>query len=125
MANEITTTAYDDVTHPSLVEPVMIAALAEQPGLWALSREFNLIGKPTAAAKIPKEVSWWGSADDDGAGVDAELNGTEGTHAGNTASATSSGESPARTRAAPSHPPRCAATAFATPAMHNHRPSRR
>lgn len=90
MANEITTTAYDDVTHPSLVEPVMIAALAEQPGLWALSREFNLIGKPTAAAKIPKEVSWWGSADDDGAGVDAELNGTEGTDVSNTASTTSS-----------------------------------
>ena len=77
MANEITTTAYDDLTHASLVEPTMVGALAEQPGLWALCREFSAIGKSTSAVKIPKEVSFWGTPADDGAGVDTELNGTE------------------------------------------------
>ncbi len=89
MANEITTTTLDDLTNATLVEPVIIYALSEQPGLWRLCREFNLIGKPTLAAKIPTETSWWGSADDDGAGVDLEFNGTEATTLSNTA--TSSG----------------------------------
>lgn len=90
MANEITTTAYDDLTHASLVEPTMVGALAEQPGLWALCREFSAIGKSTSAVKIPKEVPFWGTPADDGAGVDTELNGTEGTDLSNTASTTSS-----------------------------------
>ena len=90
MADEITTTAYNDVTHASLIEPTMIGALAEQPGLWALCREFNYIGKSTNVAKIPKEVSFWGSANDDGASVDTELNATEGTDLSNTASTTDS-----------------------------------
>ena len=90
MANEITTTAYDDITHAALIEPTMIAALAEQPGLWALCREFNYIGRSTNVARVPKEVSFWGSANDDGAGVDTELNATQGTDLSNTASTTAS-----------------------------------
>ena len=90
MANEITTTAYDDITHAALIEPTMIAALAEQPGLWALCREFNYIGRSTNVARIPKEVSFWGTANDDGAGVDTELNGAEGTDLSNIANTTTS-----------------------------------
>ncbi len=90
MANEVTSTAYNDVIHASLIEPTMIGALAEQPGLWALCREFNYIGKSTSVAKIPKEVSFWGTANDDGAGVDTEMNATEGTDLSNTASTTDS-----------------------------------
>lgn len=85
MANEITTTTLDDLTNATLVEPVIIYALSEQPGLWRLCREFNLIGKPTLAAKIPTETSWWGSADDDGAGVDLEFDGAQATALSNTA----------------------------------------
>lgn len=85
MASEITTTTLDDLTNATLVEPVIIQALSERPGLFQMCREFNLIGKPTLAAKIPTETSWWGSANDDGAGVDTEYNATEATSLGNTA----------------------------------------
>lgn len=88
MANETTTTTLDDVTHASLIEPYMINALSEQAGLFRVCKEFNLTGKSTKAAKIPSETSWWGSANDDGAGVDTEFNGTEGTELSNTAIST-------------------------------------
>lgn len=91
MANETTTTSLDDLTHTSLVQPVVIAALSEQPWLWKTSREFvSIADQATSAAKIPKETSWWGSPNDDGAGVDTEFNGTEGTDLSNTQVATSS-----------------------------------
>jgi hypothetical protein len=77
MANEITTTTMNDVTNTSLVEPVIILALSEKAGLTIRScREFNAIGKPTAALLIPTQTSYWGSPDDDGAGVATAFNGT-------------------------------------------------
>lgn len=91
MANEITTTTLDDLTNASLVQPVLIYALSEQPGIaMRMCREFNLIGQPTLAAKIPTETSWWGSANDDGAGVATAFNGTEATALSNTAVSTGS-----------------------------------
>jgi hypothetical protein len=90
MASETTTTTLDDLTNATLVEPVVILALTERPGLYRFCREFNLIGKATLAAKIPTETSWWGSPADDGAGVDTELNGTEATALSNTAVSTGS-----------------------------------
>lgn len=90
MASEITTTTLDDLTNATLVEPVIIHALSEQPGLYRFCREFNLIGKPALAAKIPTETSWWGSADDDGVGIDTEFNATEATALSNTAVSTGS-----------------------------------
>lgn len=89
MANEITTTAYNDIVNASIVEPVFIAALAEQSGLWALCREFNLIGRGASALGIPKGVSFCGTPDDAGAGVDGEYDATEGSDISNTASTTS------------------------------------
>lgn len=89
MANEITTTAYNDIVNATIVEPVFIAALAEQSGLWALCREFNLIGRGTSALGIPKGVSFVGTPDDAGAGVDTEFDATEGSDISNTASTTS------------------------------------
>lgn len=89
MANEITTTTMNDVTNSALVEPVIIMALSEQPGIAVQScREFNAIGKATNALTIPTQTSYWGSANDDGAGVDAEFNGTEATALSNTAVST-------------------------------------
>jgi len=89
MANEITTTTMNDVTNASLVEPVIIAALSEQSGITISScREFNAIGKPTNALLIPTQTSYWGSANDDGVGVDTEFNGTEATALSNTAVST-------------------------------------
>lgn len=85
MANETTTSTLDDYTNASLVEPTVILALSERPGLFRMCREFNLIGKPTLAAKIPTETSWWGSANDDGAGVDTEFDATQATALANTA----------------------------------------
>jgi len=91
MALETTTTTLDDLTNATLVEPVVIMALSEQPGIAIRScREFNLIGKPTLAAKIPTQTSFWGSANDRGAGVDTEFDGTEGTALSNTQVATGS-----------------------------------
>lgn len=86
MANETTTTTLDDFTHSSLTEPTVIMALTEQAGFVTRNfREFSAIGKSTNAIKIPTQTAWWGSPDDDGAGVDTEFNGTEGTALSNTA----------------------------------------
>lgn len=90
MANEITTTTFDDLTHTSLVQPVIIRALTERPGLFRFCREFNIIDQPTNAAKIPTETSYWGSANDDGVAVDLEFNATEATSLANTAFSTGS-----------------------------------
>jgi hypothetical protein len=85
MANETTTSTLDDYTNASLTEPTVILALSERPGLMRFCREFNLIGKPTLAAKIPTETSWWGSANDDGVGVDTEFDASQATALSNTA----------------------------------------
>lgn len=88
MANEITTTTFDDLTHASLVQPVLIRALTEKPGLFRFAREFNIIDQSTNAAKLPTETSYWGSANDDGAGVDTEFDATQATSLSNTAFST-------------------------------------
>jgi len=88
MANETTTTTLDDVTHASLIEAYLIAALSEQSGLYRFAKEFDYRGKSTAAVKVPSETSWWGSANDDGAGVDTEYNATQATELSNTAVST-------------------------------------
>jgi hypothetical protein len=88
MANEITMTTFDDLTHSSLVQPVIIRALTEKPGMFRFCREFNLIDQPTNAAKLPTETSYWGAANDDGVGVDTEFNATEATSLSNTAFST-------------------------------------
>lgn len=91
MASETTTTSLDDLTHTSLVQPVVIAALSEMPALWKLTREFaSIADQATSAAKIPKETAWWGTPNDDGAGVATAFNGTEGTDLGNTQAASGS-----------------------------------
>lgn len=85
MANEITTSTLDDLTNANLVEPVVIMALSEQPGIAIEScREFSLIGKPATGIKIPTQTAYWGSANDRGAGVDTEFDGTQGTALSNT-----------------------------------------
>ena len=90
MANETTTTSLDDFTHASLIEPTVILALSEQGGFVTRNfREFSAIGKSTNAIKIPVQTSWWGTPNDDGAGVDSEFNGTEGSELGNTQVASS------------------------------------
>lgn len=90
MSNEITTTTFDDLTHTSLVQPVIIRALTEKPGLFRFCREFNIIDQSTNAAKLPTETSYWGSANDDGAGVDTEFDATQATSLSNTAFSTGS-----------------------------------
>ena len=88
MANETTTSTLDDLTNASLVEPYLIHALSEQPGLYKFAKEFNLVDKPTNALKIPSETSWWGSANDAGAGVDTEFDATQASALANTAIST-------------------------------------
>lgn len=86
MANEITTSTLDDITHAYLIEPTLIAALSEQPGLsQRMCREFSLVGKATNAAQIPTETAYWGSANDRGAGVATAFNQAQATSLGNTA----------------------------------------
>ena len=88
MANETTTSTADDITNASLVQPYMVKALSEVGGLWRFAKSFDITGQGTAAAKIPVEASWWGSPDDDGAGVDTEFNAAQGTDLSNTAVST-------------------------------------
>lgn len=88
MANETTTTTLDDLTNSSLVEPTIIYALSEQPGLYRFCREFDARDKPTNSLKIPTETAYWGSANDRGVGVDTELNASEATALGYTAIST-------------------------------------
>jgi hypothetical protein len=88
MANETTTTTLDDLTNASLIQPYLVKALTEIPGFAAFAKEFNLIGQATATAKIPTETSWWGSPNDDGAGVDTEFNATAVTDLANNAVST-------------------------------------
>lgn len=90
MALETTTATADDLTHASLIQPVMIRALQARARLYRFCRQFNLIGQSTAAAKIPVQTSWWGSAADRGAGVDTEFNTSEGAALGNTQVSTGS-----------------------------------
>ena len=91
MAAETTTTTLNDLTHSSLVEPVIILALSEQPGIAnRVCREFNIVGKPTNAISIPVETSWWGTAGSTAdEGVDTEFDATQATALGNTSFATS------------------------------------
>jgi hypothetical protein len=84
MTDEITTTSFNDLTHTSLIQPVIVRALTEKPGMFRFAREFDIVNQPTNAASIPTETSYWGSANDDGAGVDTEFDGTQGTSLGNT-----------------------------------------
>lgn len=88
MSNETNTTTLDDLTHASLIEPYLIRALTEQPGLYRFCKEFDMRAKATNALKIPSETSWWGSANDDGAGVDTEYDATQATALANTAVST-------------------------------------
>lgn len=88
MANETTTTTLDDLTNPSLIQPYIVRALSEIPGLAAFAKEFNLVGQATKTAKIPTETSWWGAANDRGVGVDLEFDATELTDIANTAVST-------------------------------------
>jgi hypothetical protein len=88
MANETTTSTIDDLTNASLVQPYMIAALSEMPGLTRVCKEFDLRNQGSKAAKIASETSWWGSANDDGAGVATAFNGTEASAVANTAVST-------------------------------------
>ncbi len=90
MADEITTTSHNDITNPTLAVPYIVRALSEKPGLWRLCKEWNLTGDFAApAVVIPKEVSFWGSPDDNGTGTDTEFDATQATDLANTAVTTS------------------------------------
>lgn len=85
MANETTTATLDDITNASLVVPHMIRALSERPGLYMLAKEFDLTANHASPSmKLPVETSWWGSANDDGTGVDLEYDATQGSDLSNT-----------------------------------------
>lgn len=86
MANEITTTSHNDITNPTLAVPYIQRALSEKPGFWRFCKEWNLTSDFAAPAfVVPREVSFWGSADDNGAGTDTEFDATEATDLANTA----------------------------------------
>ncbi len=88
--NETTTTTLASTINSVLVEPTIVRALSERPGLMGYCRELDYRGKSTSSAKIPTEVAYWGSPDDHGVGVDLEYNATEATALGNTPFSTGS-----------------------------------
>lgn len=86
MANEITTTSHNDIINPTLAVPYIVRALSEKPGLWRFCKEWDLTGDfASGAMVVPREVSFWGSPDDNGAGVDTEYDATEASDLSNTA----------------------------------------
>lgn len=85
MANEISTSSVASFTNSGLVQPVVILALSEQPGLAIrMCREFNAVNQKTTSIKIPTQTSYWGTPNDRGAGVATAFNGTEAVGLGNT-----------------------------------------
>lgn len=87
--NQITATTFDDLTHSTLTTAIVIAALSEMPGLEKFAREIN-VPDGAQGVKIPTETSWWGSANDDGASVDTELDASETVDLSNTSASTGS-----------------------------------
>lgn len=90
MANEITTTAFNDFVNSAAVIPVLIGALQEQSFCWKVCRDFTgqYAGRGTNSLTIPKEDSLF-TAGDNGTGADTEYDATEGTDLSNTAMTTS------------------------------------
>lgn len=90
MANEITTTAWNDVVNSAAVIPVLIGALQEQSGLYKVCRDFTgqYAGRGTNSLTIPKEDSLF-TAGDNGLTADTEYDATEATDLSNTATTTS------------------------------------
>jgi hypothetical protein len=89
MAGESTTTTINDFAYSAVISTFIMATLAEHslPMTWC--KEFNLIGQPSASVDVGYFDSNFGSAEDNGAGVDAEYDATEATALGNTAIASS------------------------------------
>lgn len=89
MANESNTTTINDFAYSAVISTFIMATLAEHslPMTWC--KEFNLIGQPSNSVDVGYFDSAYGSAEDNGAGVDAEYDATEGTALGNTAIASS------------------------------------
>lgn len=86
MANEITTTSHNDITNASLTYPFIIRALSENPDIWFHAKQFDITsGFASPVLSLPVENAFWGSANDDGAGVDTEFDGAQGTDLANTA----------------------------------------
>lgn len=86
MSNETTTTTTAGAINTSIVQPTVILALSERPGLAVrVCREFNVTGQGTGTAKIPTQTSYWGSPGDRGAGVATAFDGVQATEPGNTA----------------------------------------
>lgn len=85
MANETTTTTANDITYSAVIAPAFLATLAEHslPMTWC--NEYDITGQPSNAIDIPRAASDYGSADDDGAGVDTEYDATQGTALSNVA----------------------------------------
>lgn len=85
MANESTTSTINDFAYSAVISTFIMATLAEHslPMTWC--KEFNLIGQPSNSVDVGYFDSSYGSADDNGAGVDTEYDQTEATPLGNTA----------------------------------------
>lgn len=88
MANETTTTTINDLTYAAIIQPVLLATLSEMAQFLMFAREASIVGQPSTAAKFGDITSYWGSPNDDGAGVDTEFDGTEATALANTAVST-------------------------------------
>jgi len=90
VANELTTTSFNDVTQSAIVAPVLMSALAERGQLLMLPRELpSLVGKSSNAYTIPIMDAAWGTVGDRGSGVDTEFNATQATEISNTPLTTS------------------------------------
>lgn len=90
MANEITTTTIDDFSYAAIISPILIATLSEKAQFIAWAREFNIVNQASDSYKVGSIDSYWGTPNDDGAGVDTEFDATEATDLTNTTVSSSS-----------------------------------
>ncbi len=85
MANETTTTTANDITYSAIIATALLATLAEHALPMAWCNEYDITASPTNAQDVVRAASDYGSADDDGAGVDTEYDATQGTALSNVA----------------------------------------
>lgn len=83
MSNETNAAAVDDLIHSALIGPFMVKATSEQARTYGYARQIDMRALASPSMQIPIAGSFYGTANDRGASVDAELDASEGVAVGN------------------------------------------
>lgn len=84
MANEVTTTTANDITYSAAIQLALLGVAHDCAEFAPLLREFDAREEPSGAIDVVRPQTFW-TPNDDGASVDTEFDGTQGTAFSNTA----------------------------------------